>query len=141
MVTVILWVLMLFSSSSAGERFSQCTNSERAHHIALIFGRAACIAYGLCCGSSKIGSLVNTCFVQRLTKQRLFCIPCLDWNLPDVGQTNTRIAYIAIVIQRYICCNTSNSIISHLSLQLDICPTTSLGRSRNANLREQLIGM
>src|SRR5689334_15428367 len=107
---------MLFSSSSAGERFSQCTNSERAHHTAFIFGGAACIAGGLCRGCRKIGSLVNACIVQRLTKQRLFGSPCLDGNLPDVGQSNARVAYIPIVVERNVSCHTSNGVISHFAL-------------------------
>src|SRR6266571_2222908 len=69
----------------------------------------------------------------------MFGIPCLNRHLPNVGQADTRIANIAIVVQRNVSCHTSNSIISHLALQFEICATTSLYGSRYTNLREQLI--
>src|SRR6266704_1962959 len=131
---------MLLTSCGATKRFSQCTHCECTHHVALIFGGTACIAYGLCGSGSKISSLVNTGIVQGFTKQRLFGISRLNWNWPNIGEANTCIADIAVIVQRNISRYASNSIVSHLARQLEICPTTSLSGSRNSNLREHFVG-
>src|SRR5437773_11111427 len=120
MVTLIWWVLMLFSSCHTGKGFAQGPYRECAYHSSLVFSRASCITRRLCGGGSKLSCLVNTCIVQSFAKQRLLSLACLERCWSNIGQADACIIDLPIAIERDVGCHTGYGIVSDFTLKFKV---------------------